>query len=182
MLHGVRRFRSTDGSVTWGRPTIASLTSHDDAGSLRSGPLPSAEVDGAGRVYVVWADCRFRSHCAANDIVLSTSTDGKSWSKPARIPIGSTKSPVDHFIPGIAVDASTSRSNKAKLAVAYVLAGAPTAGGSDCTTATPHCDQATYAPAVGLAATSGRLSSGDESPAPGARSDHPAPSSPVSRR
>jgi hypothetical protein len=102
-------FRSTDGGVNWGRPvTIARIRDHNSAGGIRSGPLPSAEIDGAGKVYVVWSDCRFRRGCAANDLVMSTSTDGLSWSAPARIPIDPTTSTVDHFIPGLAVDKATS--------------------------------------------------------------------------
>ena len=31
--------------------------------SLHSTNMPSAEVDGAGTVYVVWQDCRFRTRC-----------------------------------------------------------------------------------------------------------------------
>ena len=71
-------------------------------------PLPSAEVDADGKVYVVWADCRFRSGCPANDIVMSTSMDGQHWSSVVRIPIDPTSSTVDHFLPGIAVDRTTS--------------------------------------------------------------------------
>ena len=56
-------------------------------GDLRTSPLPSAEIDAAGRVYVAWEDCRFRQHCSSNDIVFSTSTDGVTWSDTARIPI-----------------------------------------------------------------------------------------------
>jgi hypothetical protein len=88
------------------------------AGSLRSGPLPSAEIDGAGKVYVVWQDCRFRSRCRANDIVMTTSTNGTTWSAVTRIPIDATNSGVDHFIPGLAVDKSTSGST-AKLGLTY---------------------------------------------------------------
>ena len=47
--------------------------------------------------------------CASNDIVFSTSTDGVTWTDPARVPIDPATSAVDHFIPGLAVDAATSR-------------------------------------------------------------------------
>jgi BNR/Asp-box repeat len=105
----VESFVSTDGGVTYTGPyPVAGIASHTDAGSLRSGPLPSAEVDGAGKVYAVWQDCRFRAGCAANDIVMSTSTDGVSWSPVVRIPIGTVGDTQDHFLPGIAVDRSTS--------------------------------------------------------------------------
>ena len=49
--------------------------------------LPSAEVDSEGRVYVVWQDCRFRTGCGSNDIVMSTGTNGFTWTAPVRIPI-----------------------------------------------------------------------------------------------
>ncbi|MGE5641898.1 MAG: sialidase family protein, partial [Byssovorax cruenta] len=83
-----------------------------------TGPLPSAEIDASGKVYVVWQDCRFRRGCKANDIVMTTSTNGTTWSTITRIPIDRTNSGVDHFIPGLAVDNSTSGTS-AKLALAY---------------------------------------------------------------
>ena len=90
---------------------ISSISDHQVAGDLRAVyDLPSAEVGSDGTVYVVWWDCRFRSGCPSNDIVLSTSTDGKTWSSPSRIPIDPITSTVDHFLPGIAVDQSTSGS------------------------------------------------------------------------
>lgn len=110
-LEGVIAFTSTNGGVSWNKAvTVASTVDHGVAGGLRTSPLPSAEVDGAGKVYVVWQDCRFRSGCKANDIVMSTSTDGKTWTAPARIPIDPLTSTADHFIPGIAVDPATSGS------------------------------------------------------------------------
>ena len=113
-------FRSTDGGVTWSDPpvTIAQIASHTDAGNLRSGPLPSAEIDANGKVYVVWADCRFRSNCKANDIVMTTSTDGLTWTPVVRIPIDKQTSNVDHFLPGLAVDPTTGGAT-AKLALTY---------------------------------------------------------------
>ena len=105
----VGAFRSTDGGGSWSKvTTISSVPSHTVAGGLRSGPLPTAEIDGAGKVFVAWQDCRFRSGCTANDIVYSTSTNGTSWSAVTRIPIDATTSGVDHFIPGLAVDKTTS--------------------------------------------------------------------------
>jgi hypothetical protein len=88
------------------------------AGSLPTGPLPSAEIDAAGKVYVVWQDCRFRRSCKSNDIVMTTSTDGTTWTSVIRIPIDAASSSVDHFILELAVDNSTSGST-ARLALAY---------------------------------------------------------------
>src|SRR5918912_658999 len=217
---------STNGGVSFGTAfTIASISSHTPAGSLRSGPLPSAEIDGAGKIFVAWQDCRFRTNCTANDIVYVTSTTGTSWSAVTRVPIDSVTSGVDHFIPGIAVDRTTSGST-ARVGLAYyfypagttslrvgfissanggascsaatqlagpmtlswlpntsqgrmvgdyistsfaggtahpvfAVANAPTAGGSDCQTATPNCDQALYTPSSGLAAAAGSATASD---------------------
>jgi hypothetical protein len=112
-------YKSSNGGSTWGTSTVvANISDHGIAGNLRSEPLPSAEVDGAGKVYVVWHDCRFRAGCASNDIVMSTSTNGTSWTSPVRIPIDAVNSTVDHFIPGIAVDRGSSGST-ARLALTY---------------------------------------------------------------
>jgi hypothetical protein len=132
---GISAFRSTDGGQTWGRSaTIASINEHGVAGGLRNPNLPSAEIDGAGKVFVVWSDCRFRTGCRSNDIVMSTSTDGQTWTAPSRIPIDPTTSTVDHFLPGIGVDPNTS-GDSAHLTVVYYYY--PTAG---CTTATCQLD------------------------------------------
>ena len=128
-------FRSTNGGASWGNATtVTALPSHDVAGNLRSGPLPSAEIDAAGKVYVVWQDCRFRNGCAANDIVMTTSGDGVSWSPVVRIPLHPAASSFDHFIPGLAVDKSSSGSS-ARLALAYYYY--PSA---NCTTSTCQLD------------------------------------------
>ncbi|HEX8768226.1 MAG TPA: sialidase family protein, partial [Jatrophihabitans sp.] len=78
-------WRSTDGGATWSSTvTVALVSDHTPAGSLRSGPLPTAEIDAAGKVYVAWQDCRFRNGCKSNDIVYSTSTNGTTWSAVTR--------------------------------------------------------------------------------------------------
>jgi hypothetical protein len=105
-------FRSTDGGASWSAVVpIAGIQVHLDAGGLRSGPLPSAAVDAAGTVWVVWEDCRFRATCPTNDLVYSTSADGVTWSAVTRIPIDDTSSTVDHFIPGVGIDPATSGAN-----------------------------------------------------------------------
>jgi len=102
-------FSSNDGGLSWTASVpISSIQFHGDAGGIRSGPLPSAAVDGAGTVWTVWQDCRFRSKCSTNDLVYSTSIDGVTWGPVTRIPIDDTSSTVDHFIPGIGIDPATS--------------------------------------------------------------------------
>jgi hypothetical protein len=117
---GIDAFRSTDGGKTWSSTvTISGVTNHAEDGGIRTGfDLPAATIDGAGKVYVVWSDCRFRSGCPSNDIVLSSSADGKAWSAVSRIPIDPLKSTVDHFLPGIGADPATSGST-AHLTIVY---------------------------------------------------------------
>jgi BNR repeat-like domain len=244
-------FVSTDGGASWSRTRrIARVRDHTVAGDLRSGPLPSAAIDGGGTVYVVWHDCRFRFRCSSNDIVMSTSTNGISWTAPVRIPIDATNSGVDHFIPGLAADRSTSGSS-ARLGLTYyyypdalcspstceltvgfissadggatwgtpievagpmtlswlpdtnqgrmvgdyiatafnashtahgvfAVANVPTAGGTDCATATPDCDQGIYTTAAGLSAAVGATPV-DRQPV-NAASDHAAPQAVFHRR
>jgi BNR repeat protein len=112
-------FRSTDGGATWTKSAlIAGIRFHGVAGGLRTSPLPTAEIDGGGTVYVAWEDCRFERRCTSNDIVFSASSDGVHWSKPALIPIDAVGTGVDHFIPGLAVDPATSGAG-AHLALTY---------------------------------------------------------------
>jgi hypothetical protein len=224
--------RSTNGGVRFGQAfTITSISAAADPGNIRSGPLPSAEIAGDGKIYVVWEDCRFRSGCSSNDLVYVTSTNGKSWSAVQRIPIDTVTSGVDHFLPGVAVDKATSGANihvavayyfypsasctfaTCQLQVGYIsstnggsswstptqlagpmtmswlpntsqgrmvgdyistsfgsdglahpaiaVANVPTAGGTDCATATPNCDQALYTPTSGLAAAAGSTVAND---------------------
>jgi hypothetical protein len=131
----VESFVSTDGGVSYTGPfSVANIISHTEAGSLRSGPLPTAEVDGAGTLFVAWEDCRFEPGCTANDIVVSKSGDGQSWTAPVRIPIDAVGSGVDHFLPGLAVDGTTSGSS-AHLALTYYFYP-----NTNCTTSTCQLD------------------------------------------
>jgi hypothetical protein len=50
--------------------------------------------------------------------VISSSADGATWTSPVRVPIEAAGSNVDHFIPGLAVDPSSSGST-ARLALTY---------------------------------------------------------------
>ena len=105
----IEAFRSTDSGASWAKGvSVSSVRFKGVAGGLRTSPLPSAEIDGAGRVYVAWEDCRFRASCSSNDIVFSTSADGVNWTAASRVPIDPVTSGEDHFIPGLAVDPATS--------------------------------------------------------------------------
>jgi hypothetical protein len=115
----IKAFRSTDGGASWTKSvTVDNIRFHDVAGNLRTSPLPSAEIAADGTTFVAWEDCRFRTRCTSNDIVFSRSSDGIAWTAAARVPIDSVTSGADHFIPGLAVDPSTSGSD-ADLALTY---------------------------------------------------------------
>jgi len=85
---------------------------------MRALPLIGAQIDASGKVYVVWADCSFRTNCSSNDIVMSTSIDGTTWTQPARIPVDPVKSTIDHFTPGLGIEPGTSGSS-AHLALTF---------------------------------------------------------------
>jgi hypothetical protein len=132
---GIRSFTSDDGGLTWNASVlIATISTHEVAGDLRTSPLPSAEVSRDGTVYVVWQDNRFEPDGVANDIVLSTSREGTTWSPVGRIPIDPVGSNVDHFIPGLGVDADSAGS-RTLLALTYYFYPA-----ADCTAATCQLD------------------------------------------
>jgi hypothetical protein len=131
----IRSFRSTNGGASWNSTVlVSSISHHTVAGSLRESPLPTAEADAAGTVYVAWADCRFRSGCPSNDIVLAKSTSETTWAAPVRVPIDPVSSTADHFVPGIGVDRSTSGSG-ARIGLTYYFY--PAAG---CTSSTCQLD------------------------------------------
>jgi hypothetical protein len=122
-------FRSTNGGATWSKSVrVARALTHKPR-HLRASPLPSAEIDAGGRVYVAWQDCRYRPRCSSNDIVISTSTTGTSWTAPKRVPIGTRTDGADHFIPGIAVKPTTSGST-AQIGLTYYSYGNAACGSS----------------------------------------------------
>ena len=122
---------SHDGGASFTPPIrIAALEAADEAADIRAPALPSATVDAAGKLYVAWQDGRFRGY-SDNDIVLSTSANGASWSEPARIPLARDAA---YFVPAIGVDPATSGRN-AHLAVVY-YSHHPSRG---CATYVPGC-------------------------------------------
>jgi BNR repeat-like domain len=126
----IRSFSSDDGGATWNASVLISpINSHRVAG-VRTSSLPSAEINGDGTAYVAWQDSRFESG-SANDIVLSTSVDGATWSPVTRIPIDAVGSNVDHFIPGLAVNRDSYGAGT-QLALTYYFDTSPSCTGSSC--------------------------------------------------
>src|SRR5579885_3566871 len=114
----IASFTSTNGGASWNSSVTISSESDHQVASLRTEPLPTAAMDANGTIYVIWQDCRFESGCSANDLVMSTSTDGNAWSAVQRIPLDAVGSGVDHFIPGLGIDPATS-GGSAHLALTY---------------------------------------------------------------
>jgi hypothetical protein len=48
-------------------------------------PALSDAEDADGTIYLAWQDCRFRADCSANDVVMTTSSDGITWSPVRRV-------------------------------------------------------------------------------------------------
>src|SRR5262249_33428713 len=85
----------------------------------------------------------FRRGGKSNDIVYSSSSDGVTWSAITRVPIDATNSGRDHFIPGLAIDRSTSGAT-AHLVLTYYFY--PTAS---CSTSTCQLDVGTISSTSG---------------------------------
>jgi hypothetical protein len=106
----VASIRSADGGRSFSTSVTVAPTAFKPTPGLRAPPLPSAEVDRDGTVYVVWPDCG--QACARNDLVISRSADGITWSPVVRIPLGGA---ADYVIPGLGADPAGS----GRLALAY---------------------------------------------------------------
>jgi hypothetical protein len=109
---------STDGGATWSAPIrVATVSASCGPRGFRAFPLPSADVDAAGRVWVTWHDCTSPGSLQ-NTVFVSTSPDGTTWSAPAAVTRGRNA-----LLPAIGIDAATGRA-----AIAYVRS---VAGGMD---------------------------------------------------
>lgn len=89
---------SSDGGLSFVAPALVADIQVRPIRGLRFFPLPSADVDAVGRVWVTWHDCRFNADCSANDAVVSISVDGASWIGPSRVTSGR-----DAFLPAIGI-------------------------------------------------------------------------------
>ena len=108
---GMVSVTSSDGGVTLDAPVVISQLSTRNARPFRAPPLIAAELERSGSVLTAWQDCRFRSGCTANDVVVSRSAEGKTWSAPVRVTSGRNV-----VLPTIGVEPGTGR-----LAIAYYV-------------------------------------------------------------
>src|SRR5262249_20183148 len=66
-------YRSTNGGASWTAPVTFNTRQNHVVKGMKALHKPTAAVDGAGTVYAVWEDCRFRSGCSSNDLIMATS-------------------------------------------------------------------------------------------------------------
>jgi hypothetical protein len=105
----VRSSISRDGGASFTLPTTVADLQLRSTRALRFFPLPSADVEPSGRVWVTWHECRFSPGCADNEIVVATSEDGERWTASVRVTRGR-----DALIPAIGIHPQSGR-----VAIAY---------------------------------------------------------------
>ena len=115
LWHGntVGAVTSSDGGQTFSAPVTVSDVRARSTPGYRFFPLPSADVDPAGRVWIAWHDCRFSAGCSVNDVVVVTSADAVRWTGPTAITHGRNA-----VLPAIGVQPGTGR-----VAIAYYTLG-----------------------------------------------------------
>ncbi len=114
----VSAFGSEDGGAHWGA-SVRIAVQHRTERQLqvvRDPGLPAVTVDEHGTVWAAWSDCRFEPRCAVDDLVLSRSDDGASWSRPAPAVSGSRPTSASLVTPALVAD---EHGGTTRLAVVY---------------------------------------------------------------
>jgi len=135
--------------------------------------IPRVGVDRAtsgANIHVGVAYCFYpnttctQATCQLSVGYISSANGGSSWSAPTQLAGPMTMSWLPDTSRGRMVgdDISTSFGSDGLAHPAIAVANMPTAGGSDCATARPNCDQALYTTAIGLAAASGTVVANDQ--------------------
>lgn len=119
---------STDGGASWEDPVgITTVVSFPLLARFANSILFTTGVDRSGSIYLVWLDCRFEPHCGRNDLVMMTSSDGRSWSPVRRLALASPESGITYAVPGLGIDPNTGGS-AAHLGVAFYAYAAACTG------------------------------------------------------
>jgi hypothetical protein len=126
---------SKDGGATFSAPTRISTLLYEEPFELRAPTMPSADVDADGRIYVAWADARFKDDGLSMGVVMSTSTDAKTWTAPVQITRPDAGTSLE-FLPALAVEPGTA-GRGAHLALAYYTMKLP----ARCQLFVPGCAQ-----------------------------------------
>ena len=109
--NAIMAFTSSDGGISWSSTLfITGVISYAKNAYYSGYIFLSAGIDGSGKVYLVWVDCRFEPLCHGNDLAMTTSTDGVQWAPVQRIPLAPIASGIYYYVNGLGVDMSTSGS------------------------------------------------------------------------
>ena len=103
---GPRAFRSTDGGARLFPVEGVFGGENADIEGVRASQLIAADADASSRVVAVWAECGLRATCDGNDVVLTESRDGVTWSPRRRLPTQATGTA---FMPTVAIDPRSGR-------------------------------------------------------------------------
>jgi hypothetical protein len=122
---GIAVAASRDGGRTFSAATSIGperLTGDEESGGdpypLRAPAIPSVSGDASGTMYVAWPECGGSRGCSSTDILVSSSRDGETWSRPLK----AVAAPEGSFalLPALAADAASS-TPPGKLALLYYL-------------------------------------------------------------
>jgi hypothetical protein len=118
----IASFASSNGGRSWGdSSTISTIRRAPRELPVRDPGFPSAAIGPRGSFYVAWSDCRFERSCAVDDIVVSTSSDGKTWTPPDVAARADPATATSLVTPGLAADARRAGSRAA--IVFYAVGG-----------------------------------------------------------
>jgi hypothetical protein len=182
---------STDG-IKWTAPVRIPIDPTNSGADhfipgLAADPSTSGAAARLGLTYYFYPDaaCTF-STCELMVGFIGSADGGTTWGAPTTVAGPMTLSWLPDTSQGRMVGdyISTSYNASGTAHGVFAVAKAPTAGGPDCATATPHCDQATYTTTSGLSAAA-EVSVPvpvDKRPLPNAASDHAAPQAHSHRR
>lgn len=118
--------RSSNGGRTFAAPVAVGperLTGDEESGGdpypLRAPAIPSVSADSAGTMYVAWPECGGAHGCSSTDILISSSRDGRTWSRPLK---AVTSAPgVFALLPAVASDSAPGAPPRRLALVYYVL-------------------------------------------------------------
>jgi RTX calcium-binding nonapeptide repeat (4 copies) len=95
---------SADGGASWGPPVrIADVARSCGISGFRAFPLPSADADANGRIWVAWHDCA-AAGATQSAVFVANSADGTTWSPPSAVTRGRNT-----VLPAIGIDPASGR-------------------------------------------------------------------------
>ncbi len=117
----IAAFASSNGGRSWGDSSAISTVRRSPRElPVRDPGFPSAAIGPRDSLYVAWSDCRFERSCAVDDLVVSTSSDGKTWTPPEVAVRADPVTATSLVTPGLAVDP---RGRQSRAAIVFYAVG-----------------------------------------------------------